>query len=132
MQTTSIPSILPPEGFQFPIENSSTPLKFFPLVGIARGGSNAELRLYADRIEFKVVLSKAKSYSIIELADIETNVISVTTGGYSQNIVISFKDSIFAYRANIREKEDLIELIRFFCGKSVSVSDDASSFIEHL
>lgn len=123
MKTIFIPDELPADGFQFAVENPSSALKYFPLLVTGTGTTNSKLLLFADSIKFKVVLTGAKSYSAIDSIDVELNVLSVTKLGRSQNIIIFFKDSIFAYRANIREKEDLLELLRFFQRKSVPLSD---------
>ncbi len=131
MQTIFIAEILPPDGFAFPVENPSSALKCFPIIGTGSGTTNSKLTLFPNSIKFKVVLTREKLLSTIESIDVELHVFSITKFGRSQNVIIFFKDSILAYRANIREREDLIELLRFFQQKSLPFTNNALDLIEN-
>lgn len=118
MQTIFIPDPIDGGGFQVPIECGFTGIKVFPLIALATNSAFPSLTLFQQHIEYKVFRKTSAKYSNIEQVDAR---------GYklAQNITLYFKTTPFIFTAQVFEREDLRELMRFLGDKGVALSSDA-------
>lgn len=79
--------------------------------------------LYPDGVEFRVFIKRRKSYSQIERIDALKTVAT-------RNVVIVWKDSVFAFVGNVRDEESFYEVLQFFRRKGLPLSDSARQLLD--
>jgi hypothetical protein len=114
----TIPNPIPSEGFKVPLRASFTGPKGAPLIAMSDNSLFPLLKLYEDRLEFRVFIKGRKSY-----ADIER--VLAHHGLGTDNIVFFWKDSAFAFTANVKGKELLQEILGFLQRRGVPLDESA-------
>ena len=117
-----IPAKLDSNGFQVPLLASFTGIKQIPLVAISHNNISPVLIIYEDSIKYKVIKKKSMPYSEIY----EVNILD-TIG--TKNVQIVFKNSFFTFSGNLFDKDNLLEVLKFFKRKNVNLSPSAKKYL---
>lgn len=117
-----IPEKLDRNGFQVPLIASFTGIKRIPLVALSHNSISPALTIYEDSFKYKVFKEKIAPYSEIYEVDI------LDTLG-TKNIKIVFKNSFFTFSGNLFNKDNLLEVLKFFKRKNVNLSSSANRYL---
>jgi hypothetical protein len=123
MQTITIPDHLPLEGLKIPLRAAFTGPKSTPLIAMYDNSIFPLLKLYEDGLEFRVFIKRRKSYADIERVLARQRI-------WTDNVSILWKDSVFAFTANVRGKELLQELLRFLQRRGVPLGESATRVLQ--
>lgn len=123
MNGSSSPSSLPTDGLNIPLRASFSGMKRRPILALGHNSINPLLRLFEDHIESRVFLKSKKSYAEIEHID------TYQTLG-TNNIIIVWKTGWFAFVGNVKNKDYLPELVRFFQNKNVPLGESAKKLVK--
>lgn len=118
----AIPDPLPAEGWVVPLRAAFTGFKRFPLLAIAHNNAHPHLALFDDRLECRVLRARSRPITVIESIDI------VQARG-TNNLRVLWRDSSWAFVANVRTEDLLRELVAFFHRKGVGLSDRAARLL---
>jgi hypothetical protein len=120
-----IPSPLPAEGLSIPLRASFGGLKkWLPrALGFSHNNASPVLRLHADHVVCKVVRTVRRPYAEIERVD-------VLRSFGTHNLIIDWRGSLLNFAANLRQPEDLRQVLRFLDARHVPLSAAARSFME--
>ena len=122
MKTITIPQNLPETGFKVPVVATFIGFKNIPLIAVAYNNVSSSLILFEDYTEYKVCRTRRYSYSKIDSVGVFR-----TIG--TENIEFNFRNSLFSFSGNLFEKENLIELLRFFQRKGLKLTDKAAALL---
>ncbi len=122
MQTINIPQALPETGFKVPVRATFIGFKKIPLIAVASNSLTSSLILFENHIEYKVCRTRRYSYSKIDSIGIFR-----TVG--TENIEINNRNSLFSFSGNVFEKENLIEILKFFKRKQIHLTNKAANFV---
>jgi hypothetical protein len=117
-----IPEKLDRNGFQVPLLASFTGIKRIPLVALSHNSLSPALTIYEDSLKYKVFKEKIVPYSEIYEVDI------LDTIG-TKNVEIVFKNSFFTFSGNLFDKDNLLEVLKFFKRKNVNLSLSANRYL---
>jgi hypothetical protein len=117
-----IPDPLPDSGFSIPVRASFLVFKKFPILGVATNNAAPRLELFNDRMQLRVITRQIRRYEDLDYVDARQ-----TLG--TQNVVLCWRRSFFAFAANIGAEEPLIELLRFFQRRGVALADRARGIV---
>ncbi len=118
----TIPHPLPDGGFSVPLRASFLVFKKFPLFGIATNNAAPRLVLFNDRIEFRVIAIQTRRYEDLEYID------ALQSLG-TQNIILCWRRRFFAFSANLGDEGRLVELLRFFERRRITLTERANSIL---
>lgn len=122
MQTINIPQTLPETGYKVPVVATFIGFKNVPLIAVAYNNISSSLTLFEDHIEYKVCRTRRYNYSKIDSVGVFR-----TIG--TENIKINFRNSLFSFSGNLFEKENLIELLKFFQRKHLKLTGEAAALL---
>lgn len=118
----NIPNPLPNDGLAIPLRASFSVFKNFPLFGVATNNAAPKLILLKDAVAFRVITTQHRSYEEIESVD------ALQTFG-TQNLILRWRGSFFAFSANLGKEEPLIALLRFFRDRGSTLTDRAQKLL---
>ncbi|OGC06537.1 hypothetical protein A2526_04895 [candidate division WOR-1 bacterium RIFOXYD2_FULL_36_8] len=113
---------LSPEGLQIPIIGAYTGIKDIPYWAIARNTFNPFLKIFPDKIEYRVILKHKKNLDQIESIDCY-ELIGI------KNIRFNFADSPFSFSANLLNVENLKKVLQYFKNNGIKLSDKAEKYL---
>lgn len=114
----NVPNPIPNEGFSISPRASFTIVKALPLLGVAKNNFNPKLILFPDGVEYRVLRTRRRRYEEIESVD------ALQALG-TQNVILRWRDSFFAFGANLGKEDSLIALLRFFRDRGNSLGERA-------
>ncbi len=124
MQTLFIPREINDDGFNVPLNRTLTGFNFLPEISFSKNSFSPRLILYKDHFLYKVIIEKSAKYSDIEKVD--------AAAYLAKNLTLYFEDSVFRFTAQFNQREDLIELLKFFQQKSLPLTHKALVLIEKI
>lgn len=116
-------SPLPADGVKIPIYATFTGWKTLPWLALGTNGASPLLRVYEDRLVFKVLRPHSRNYD--EIAEI-----GVLTWHLTRNIYFVWRDTQLTLSANVIRKDWLIEIVQFFHRKNLALTPAALELIE--
>lgn len=122
-QMPDIPPNIPVKGFEVPLLAAFTGLKKLPRqISFSHNNLNPSLTLFEDRLDCKVILKKSIRFAEIENADIWD-----TFATRNLQIYVRGKEDLFS--ANLLNRKNLAQVLRFLKNRGVPLSDRARDFI---
>ncbi len=122
-QMPDIPAAIPAEGFEVPILATFTGSKTLPRqISFSHNNLNPSLTLFEDRLDCKVVLKKS-----IFLAQIEK--VDIWDALATRNLQIYVRDQEDLFSANLLNRKNLAQVLRFLKKRGVPLSNRADAFL---
>jgi hypothetical protein len=115
-----IPDPLPRAGFDVPLRASFLVFKGAPLFGVATNNAAPRLILFDDAIEFRVITRQRRRWQDLEKVDARQSL-------GTQNIILHWRGTFFAFSANLGAEPALIALLRFFGSRGVELTKEAAA-----
>ena len=119
----NLTSPLPTKGVKIPIYATFTGWKTLPWLALGTNSASPLLRVYEDRLDFKVLRPHTRNYQ--EIAEI-----GVITWHQTRNIYFVWRDTNLTMSANVIRKDWLIETVHFFYRKKIALTPAALELIE--
>lgn len=113
---------IPAEGTAVPIRSASSGLKYIPLLSFGFNTLSAQLRLFENGFETKVIFTTRSLFSEIESIDV------ISSLGRPK-LKIIWKDSPLTFVAGMNRDDLLGAVIRFFYRKSVPLTENAKIYL---
>jgi hypothetical protein len=113
-----LPDVLPAEGVPIPVGGVSTGARLRGKTAIGSGSSNTlrpSLTLYEDRFEFKIMGTRHKELSAVRQVDVY---------GDDNHVKVDF-DRGPTFYAFVPNQDALLEMVRFFQRKGLSLGEEA-------
>jgi hypothetical protein len=103
--------IIPPEGIRIPVTQTFTGFKALGAFGISHNNMNPLLKIYDDRIEYRVIIKTAKRYGEIEWIKPVGN----------RRLRITFYGSLLSLSVWLTRPEDRVTLVNFLQARGVNI-----------
>ena len=123
MDKINIPEPPPSDGFKIPLRVAFTGLKGLPLIALSKNSIAPLLMVYADGVQFRVFIQRKKGFADIERVD-------AVQGFLTQNVIIIWKDSAFAFVGNLDDVDNLRALLQFFQRRGVPLGEKAQRLLQ--
>lgn len=114
---------LPDEGVQVPIRATFTGVAGIPLLALGTNSLFPIFKLFNDYIECRVFLRQRHAYA-------EIKEVHVFQTFMTNNVKITWHNTPFTLAANVRDPEDLIEVVRFLKRKQVPLTETAERLLQ--
>lgn len=114
---------LPNEGVQVPIRATFTGIAGIPLLAVGTNSLFPTFKLFNDYIEGRVILKQHRPYT-------EMKKVGVFQTFITNNLKITWHDSFFTLIANVRDPDDLIEVVNFLKRKQVPLTQAAEKLLQ--
>ncbi len=118
-----LPESLPVEGVEVPLLASFVGIARVPLVALGKNNLSAELRLFPDRLQTKVLRQSVRPYTAIRRVD-------VLTFFATRNVRLTWKGSLLTFTANIRTDAWRLAVLRLLAAKGAPLSPGARRLLE--
>ena len=123
MPRIEIAEPLPPEGVAVPLRATFVGVARVPLLALGKNNLSALLRLYENRLEFKVFRRRQRAYSEIRRVEVATLFLT-------RNVEIVWTDSPLTFAANIRGDDWRRAVLELLARKGAPLSPAARALIE--
>ena len=122
-QMPDIPPTIPEKGFEVPILATFTGSKTLPRqISTSHNNLNPSLTLFEDRLDCKVILKKSILFGEIENVDIWDTFAT-------RNLQIYARGREDLFSANLLNRRNLAQVLRFLENRSVPLSNRSKAFL---
>jgi hypothetical protein len=122
-QMPDIPPTMPAKGFEVPILAIFSGSKTLPRqISFSHNNLNPFLTLFEDRLDCKVILKKSIPFTEIENIDIGDTFAT-------RNLQVYVKDQEDLFSANLLNRRNLAQVLRFLENRGVPLSNRSKAFL---
>lgn len=119
----NLPEPLPEDGLEVKVRATFGGLRFLPrLFAFGKNNRNPSLKVFSDHLELKIMGTTSVDYDKIQVADGRVY-------GKTHNVTLTSKGKLGRPTANIRNRDDLVGLLRFLEQRGVPLTKKAAMMV---
>lgn len=117
-----LPNPIPEKGLEIPVTGTYLGPRFLSMLALTSNRFNPQLRIYENKIEYRLFRRGQKKFDEIEKID------SFNRLG-SKNLIFYFVGKRFVINVSFYPDEDQKELLKFFQRKNICLTEKAQKLI---